>query len=102
VLRDRPSSTKAAKELLHEGKIREEAMYAQAATTEVMAAATMHKAALLKDHNMLLSMTTLALQVTTLEAQQYLRLCQTEEVKKLQKRLVADEEHDLQLQADQE
>jgi hypothetical protein len=102
VLRDRPSCTKAAKKLHLEGKIQEGAMYAQAAATNRIATATMRKAALLEDHNMLLLMTTPASQVTTPEARRYLMLCQTEELKKLEKRLAADEEPDLQLQADQE
>jgi hypothetical protein len=102
VLRDRPLGTKAAKELHRERKIREGAMYAQATATDRIAVATMRKAALLEDHNMLLLMTTPASQVTTPEAQWYLRLRQAEELKKLEKRLAADEERDLQLQSNQE
>jgi cobalamin biosynthesis protein CobD/CbiB len=85
--------------LHREGKICKGAMYVQAASTKVMATATICKAALF---NMLILMTTLKSQVTIAEAQEYLTFCQGEELKKLRKRLAADEERDLQLQADQE
>jgi hypothetical protein len=57
-----------------------------------MAAATLRKAELMADHNLLMMMTTPDENgVTAPEAQQYLRLCRAEEVKKLQKRLANEE-----------
>jgi hypothetical protein len=94
VFRERPIGTKAAKNVHREGKMREGAAYAQAKATEVMAAATMRKAALLEDHNMLLLMTN----SQTPEAQEYLRLRQAEELKKLRRRLADQEQQELEAQ----
>jgi hypothetical protein len=74
--------------------MREGAAYAQAKATEVMPAATMRKATLLEDHNMLLLMTN----SQTPEAQEYLRLRQAEELKKLRRRLADQEQQELEAQ----
>ena len=94
-LQDCPIGTKAAKDMQKLAKTREEALYAQAATTKVMATATMmRKAALLENNNTLLLMTTLETQLGTSDAHEYLRLWQIEELKKLQKMLANDEEQE--------
>jgi hypothetical protein len=61
-----------------------------------MAAATMSKAALLEENNTLLLMTTPETPLCIPKAYEYLRLRQMEELKKLQKRLVDDEEQERQ------
>jgi hypothetical protein len=94
VFRERPIGTKVAKNVHREGKMREGAAYVQAKATEVMAAATMRKAALLEDHNMLLLMTN----SQTPKAQEYLRLRQAEELKKLRRRLANQEQQELEAQ----
>jgi hypothetical protein len=95
-LRDRPTGTKAAKDMQKLAKTHEEALYTQAAATKVMAAATMRKAALFEDNNTLLLMTTLETLLCTPNVHEYLRLRQMEELKKLRKILANDEEQERQ------
>ena len=57
-LKNRSFETKAAKEMHKQGKIYEGAIFAQAATTKVMATSKMQKATLLKDHNIFIIMIT--------------------------------------------
>jgi hypothetical protein len=65
---DRPIGTKAAKDVRKLAKSCEGVLYAQAAATKVMAAATMRKADLLEEKNTLLLMTTLETPLCTPEA----------------------------------
>jgi hypothetical protein len=95
-LKVRPGGTRAAKEVQKAGKQREGAMYAQAAASEVMAQATMRKAAMLEDHNILMLMTLPESRGSIPEAQEYLRLRQAEVLKKLKIRLADDGEREAQ------
>jgi hypothetical protein len=90
--RDRPSGTKVAKDLHKDGKVRDHALYAQAKATEEMAAPTMQKAVSLKEQNLLFLMTAPVSEASTPEAQEYLRLWHADELKKLRRRLAAEED----------
>jgi hypothetical protein len=90
--RDRPLGMKAAKDLHKDGKIRDHALYAQAKATEEMAAPTMQKAVSLKEQNLLFLMTAPVSEASTPEAQEYLRLWHADELKKLRRRLAAEED----------
>lgn len=91
--RGRPGGSKAAKEIVRQGKIKEGAAWAQATATQVMAEATLRKAASMEDQNMLLLFTSPEA-LTTPEAVEYLRLRRGEELCKLQWRLAAEEEEE--------
>ena len=91
--RGRPGGSKAAKEVVRQGKIKEGAAWAQATATQVMAEATLRKAASMEDQNMLLLFTSPEA-LTTPEAVEYLRLRRGEELHKLQRRLAAEEEEE--------
>jgi hypothetical protein len=80
--RGRPGGSKAAKEVVRQGKIKEGAAWAQATATQVMAEAMLRKAASMEDQNMLLLFTSPEA-LTTPEAVEYLRLCRGEELRKL-------------------
>ena len=82
----RPSGTKAAKDGQRADKVHERAALAQAKAAEKMAEATLRKAASLEYHNMLLLFTALMDQVTTPEAQEFIRLLLKEELLKLRHR----------------
>ncbi len=89
-LQDHPLGTKATKEYHRAEKVVERAFYKQVATSEVMAEAIMRKVGALEDHNLTLLMTILnAHGVQSTVPQEFLRLRQEEELKKLQKRLIA-------------
>ena len=92
----RPGGSKAAKEESRIASAREGALYAQAAATRTMAEAQMKKAALLEDHNMLLLMTMPEDKITTVEAREYMRLRRGDELKKLRRKLAAEEERERQ------
>lgn len=96
----RPQGTKAAKDAHKAAKTRDGVLYAQAVAIEVMAAAAVHKAALLEEHNLILLMTAPDVdgQPTT-TAQELLALCQAEELRKLKSRLVEDTARELAKEA---
>jgi hypothetical protein len=70
----RPRGVKHAKADIKQGKIRDAVRHKQAAASETMAAATMRKAAILEEANMLMLMTLPDSQVTAPEAIEYLQL----------------------------
>ena len=69
-----PGGTKSAKEGQRVDKVHERAALTQAKATEKMAEATLRKAASLEYHNMLLLFTAPMDQVTTPEAQEFIKL----------------------------
>ena len=82
----RPGGTKASKDGQRADKVHERATLTQAKAAEKMAETTLHKAASLEYHNMLLLFTAPMDQVTTPEAQEYIRLLREEELLKLRRR----------------
>ena len=82
----RPGGTKAAKDGQRADKVHEGAALTQAKAAEKMAEATLRKAASLEYHNMLLLFTAPMDQVTTPEAQEFIRLLGEEELLKLRRR----------------
>jgi histone H3/H4 len=91
-LMHRPKGSKAAKLVHKEMNIKAEATYAQAEATKEIATATLRKAELMADHNLLMMLIAPNKNgVIAPEAQQYLRLRQAKEVKKLHKRLAQEE-----------
>ena len=82
----RPGGTKAAKEAQRSDKVAGLAALTQAKAAEKMAEATLRKAASLEYHNMLLLFTAPMDQVTTPEAQEFIRLLREEELLKLRRR----------------
>ena len=82
----RPGGTKAAKDGQRADKVHEIAALTQAKAAEKMAEATLRKAASLEYHNMLLLFTAPMDQVTTPEAQEFIRLLREEELVKLRRR----------------
>ena len=87
----RPGGSKAAREESRSASAREGVIYAQAEATRTMAAAQMKKAALLEDQNMLLLMTMPDEKITTAEAREYMRLRRGDKLKKLRRKLAAEE-----------
>ena len=88
--RSRPTGSKAAKTAQRLEKTKEGAGYAQAAAQKIMAEASMRKVTQMEEHNSIMLMT-LPSRIDTPEAQEYLRLRQAEELKKLRRRLAEDE-----------
>ena len=82
----RPTGTKAAKDVQRAKKVHEQAALTQAKAAEKMAEATLRKAASLEYHNMLLLFTAPMDQVTTPEAQEFIKLLREEELVKLRRR----------------
>jgi hypothetical protein len=82
----RPSGTKATKDGQRADKVHKIAALTQAKAAEKMAEATLRKAASLEYHNMLLLFTAPMDQVTTPEAQEFIRLLREEELVKLRRR----------------
>ena len=91
VYNERPGGVKAAKQDIMQQKVREGALYAQAEATRSLAAVQMKKVALIEDQNMLLLMTMPIEENAGQDAHEYLRLRREEELKKLKKRLCAEE-----------
>ena len=98
----RPGGTKAAKDGLRADKFHERAALTQAKAAEKMAEATLRKAASLEYHNMLLLFTARMDQVTTPEAQEYIRLLREEELVKLRRRRVESAALELREQQERE
>ena len=86
IMAARPTGTKAAKDAQRGDKVHEIAALTQAKAAEKMAEATLRKAASLEYHNMLLLFTAPMDQVTTPEAQEFIRLLREEELLKLRRR----------------
>ena len=82
----RPGGTKASKDGQRADKVHKRATLTQAKAAKKMAETTLHKAASLEYHNMLLLFTAPMDQVTTPEAQEYIRLLREEELLKLRRR----------------
>lgn len=76
----RPGGTKAAKEGQRDDKVHERATLNQAKAAEKMVKSTLHNAASLEYHNMLLLFTARMDQVTMPEAQEFIRLLPEEEL----------------------
>jgi len=92
-LRDRPIGTKAAKENHKADKVADSAFHKQATTSELMAEAVMRKVGALEDHNLILLMTAPdAHGVQSAIAQEFMKLRQTHELKKLHKQLAAQDQ----------
>ena len=98
----RPGGTKAAKEGQRADKVHEIAALTQAKAAEKMAEATLRKAASLEYHNMLLLFTAPMDQVTTPEAQEFIRLLREEELDKLRRRRADSAATELHLQRERE
>ena len=79
----RSGGTKATKDGQRADKVHEIATLTQAKAAEKMVEATLRKAASLEYHNMLLLFLAPTDQITTPEAQEYIRLLQEEEMGKL-------------------
>ena len=95
-LRDCPTGTKIAKEVIRDDKVAQKALIKQAIASEVMADAVMRKVGAMEDHNLILLMTVLDEGgVLFLESREFMKLSQREELRKLQKRLITDEQKDL-------
>ena len=90
VYNDRPGGVKSTKQDSMQQKVRDGALYAQAEATKNMAAVQMRKMALLEDQNMLL-MTMPIEESAGEDAREYMRLRRGEELKKLKKRLSAED-----------
>ena len=98
----RPVGTKATKDGQRADKVHERAAFTQAKAAEKMAEATLRKAASLEYHNMLLLFTAPMDQVTTPEAQEYIRLLQEEELLKLRRRRAESAVFELREQQERE
>ena len=98
----RPGGTKAAKDGQRADKVNELAALTQAKAAEKMAEATLRKAASLEYHNMLLLFTAPMDQVTTPEAQEFIRLLREEELVKLRRRRTESAAVELREQRDRE
>ena len=100
--RERPGGTKAAKDAQRADKVHERATLTQAKAAEKMAEATLRKAASLEYHNMLLLFTAPMDQVTTPEAQEFIRLLREEELVKLRRRRAESAAFELREQQERE
>jgi len=98
----RPGGTKAAKDGQRADKFHERAALTQAKAAEKMAEATLRKVASLEYHNMLLLFTAPMDQVTTPEAQEYIRLLREEELLKLRRRRAESAAFELREQQERE
>ena len=91
VYNERPGGVKSAKQDSMQQKVRDGALYAQAEATRSMAAVQMRKVAVIEDQNMLLLMTMPIEESAGEDAREYMRLRRGEELKKLKKRLSAED-----------
>jgi hypothetical protein len=100
--KERLVGTKAAKDAQRADKVHERAALTQAKAAEKMAEATLRKAASLEYHNMLLLFTAPMDQVTTPEAQEFIRLLREEELLKLRRRRAESAAFELREQQERE
>jgi hypothetical protein len=100
--KERPVGTKAAKDAQRADKVHERAALTQAKAAEKMAEATLRKAASLEYHNMLLLFTAPMDQITTPEAQEFIRLLREEELLKLRRRRAESAAFELREQQERE